>query len=98
MVDLIGCGVNKMEGRKLLGSDGGLKSVRWVFKSRGPCDSFPGEGKVGVSQTILAANAKCIPRKIAAKPLPATTQAAAPLPWEGILKSNIHSMKAHPLN
>jgi len=50
----------------------GLKQnmIERFVKSIGMCDSFLGEGKVGVSQ--------------AATPLPATSHPVAPLPWEGI--------------
>jgi len=43
-------------------------------KTRALCDSLPWEGQGGVPQ-----------RCTAAKPLPATSQAAAPFPREGVL-------------
>jgi len=47
-----------------------------MFKSqrrRGLCDSLPWEGKGGVNEQYMGC-----------KPLPATSQSAAPLPREGI--------------
>ena len=65
-------------------------NVRNVSKSSGPCDSFLGEGKVGVRELCKQAFRAVIRLGLAAKPLPATAQATAPLPLGGSFDGYFH--------
>ena len=63
-----------------------------ILKAAATCDSLPREGREGFRELFypLAVvfpkfKTREVVRALAAKPLPATSQPDAPLPWEGVL-------------